>query len=340
MKVHRRTRVLIAVACGVALASVGMSASAGEPGQAGPAEPRVDVVTQGELMAAAKSQSPEERQFEDEFIADQAAQGILLDGAQVDAAVVGDGSYAWSDNVEPREVQTASDIPDGAETARELGIISDHPDTLTTDSYAAMGSSPLTNLSGVANSWGGCVTASVGGNNLNSCWDLYRARENTFNPDRDFYYYGRHLIATGDQRDGAVDEYPMVIDARSRPTEGTAGRVATARAYYPFNGSSECSNTSIGVSIANFGATLPISNCSHVNVTPDGKAIKTEFSAGGCHDQRTEGLDLGITFAAYADMERPAYSDYSYARFSNNPAGPCDYDASNDIRVIFTDPGW
>ena len=340
MKVHRRSRLLVAVACGVALASVGMSASAGEPDPAGTAGPAVDVVTRGELMAAARSQSPEERQVEKEFIADQAAQGILLDDAQVEAAVVGEGSYAWSDNVEPQEVQTASDIPDGAETAREIGILSDHPETLTTDSYAAMGSSPLTNLSGVANSWGGCVTASVGGNNLNSCWDLYRAREGTYNAERDFYYYGRHLIATGDQRDGAVDEYPMVIDARSRPTSGTADRVATARGYYPFTGSSECSSTSVGVTIAGFGATLPISNCSSVNVTPDGKAIKTEFSAGGCHDQRTEGLDLGITFAAWADKPRPAYSDYSYARFSNNPAGPCDYDASNDVRVIFTDPGW
>ncbi|MGO4258080.1 hypothetical protein AB4Y76_16385 [Marmoricola sp. RAF53] len=299
-----------------------------------------DTVTQEELQAAADRPTAGAREAEREFILDQAAQGILLDSADVDAAQVGDGKYAWSSNVEPRTVEVAHSAEGSDQTDTEIGTITELADDLATDEFPVMGSSALTSLSGVASSWGGCISASYGGNHLSSCWSLYRAKEPTYNPDRDFYYYGRYVTATGHQRDAVVDEYPMLIDIRSRPTEGTSDRVLTARGYYPFTGASSCGSTSVGVTIAGFGATLPVSNCKSTTVTPNGKAIKVEFSAGNCHDSRSEGVDLGITFASDARKARPAYSDYNYARFSNNKFGPCDTQIADDDRVIFTDPGW
>lgn len=330
-----------AVIPSAALITVAIMAS----GPAAWAEESPDVTTHDEVSAtqldrAASAESSAEAAVADEFIQDQAAAGVLLDDSEVDAGIVGDAAVAWSQNVDPNKVEYASTESSDGDTNSEVALIANPSDEVVADQVQpTMGSGALRDLQGVASSWGGAVTARVAGNSVTNSWDLYRAREANVNPDVNYYYYGRYVVATGDQREDAVDEYPMDIDIRSRPTEGTADRVLTARRYYPFSGSSSCDSTSIGVSIAQFGATLPISNCKAVTVTPDGKALKVQFDAGNCHDNRSEGLDLGLTFNADADKARPAYSDYSWARFSSNKYGPCDMDASDDVRVIMKDPG-
>jgi hypothetical protein len=299
---------------------------------------RVDART---LRAAARDgkDTAHEKQAQREFLEDSAANGMLYDAAQVNSATTGDVTTVWSDSVDLDQVLvTVPDVPDADQPVAGLGAIGSNNPSAADQKLARLGSSGLGSVTG---QWGdrdgGTVSVTVDGYKLISGWERYRVRESK--TDRDVYYYGHWATAVGKSVTG-YDKAPYVVDVRSRPKSGYRSTFLQLRNYWPKVSQPSCSGGEIGIDVLGFGGSLPLQNCSSLSPDPDPTSItmKVVWSAGTCKDQTVEGADLGM-----AVDTKPGYnailSDYSYARF-NDHSTACDVGTSDDIRVIYADPGW
>ena len=269
------------------------------------------------------------------FLEDSASNGRLYDASEVQAAVVGDVSVAWPDSVDLSHVATATDP---ASEAVGLAVVASNDPSSADQTLARMGSESLIGADGQwGNRAGGVVQVTSQGFKILSGWDRYRVQETK--TDRDVYYYGHWVTAYGHYESG-WDAAPYVVEAASRPKQGLRDTFLQLRNYWPKVDQPSCSGGELSVSVLGFGGSLPLQNCSSLRPDADANAIKVDvvWTAGECKDQTVEGADLGM--AVDVDPGKIAIlSDYAYAQF-NPLSRPCDSDPSDNIRVIYADPGW
>jgi len=281
-------------------------------------------------------QTADERDLvEEEFLEDSANNGRLYDASEVEAAVLGDVTVAWPDSVDISHVVAATD---DASDAVGLAVVAGNHPTSGDQTLARMGSESMNDVDG---QWGdrdgGVVQVTSQGYKILSGWERWRVRETK--ADREVFYYGHWVTAYGHYQSG-WDTAPYIVEAASRPKEGRRGSFLQLRNYWPKVEQPSCSAGEISVSVMGFGGSLPLQNCSSLRPDADANAIKMDvvWNAGECKDQTVEGADLGM--AVDVDPGKLAVlSDYSYAQF-NPVARPCDGDHSDNIRVIYADPGW
>jgi len=295
---------------------------------------------QVDAAVAADAGTAQAQQVQQDFLDEQARSGVLWDSNEVSAATLDASTdIAFSNNVDTNQVQTAVPEDDAAaEVAIDANMAGDGDGAAADTSL--VGSSALEKVAGqVAGSYsGGAVTVQVDGDHLTSAWERYKIKETK--TDRDIYYYGHWVTATGKTIGGATpDHYPGAIDIRSRPKTGRRGDFLQMRDYWPKTSGAHCDTSSVGIGILGFSATLPLGNCDGFTPDPDASNIlmKNTWSDGACRDSRAEYLDLGMAVDVKPTVSTAVLSDYSYARFET---AICDQDASNDPRVIYADPGW
>lgn len=272
---------------------------------------------------------------EDQLMESSAANGVLYDADDVQSSVVNNTAVAWSESVDLAKVMVTST----GKQIEGIGTVGSNSADDTDVTMADMGSKGLTGKSGtVGDPAGGTVQVTNSGFKLESGWERYQLKESK--SDRDVYYYGHWATAVGKSVTG-YDPAPYAVEVRSRPKSGTRSTFLQLRDYWPKSGSNVCgSGASVSVSVLVFSASLPMQNCSSVSPDPDANSItmKVSWSAGTCKDSTTEGTDLGMAVDTKPG-DKAILSDYSYARFDTAKA-LCNGGTSDDVRVIYADPGW
>jgi hypothetical protein len=302
----------------------------------------VETLSASELKTASEDPATKDERANarQNFLKQSADNGQLYDSSEVNSAVVGKTSVAWSTSVDLSKVVVAK----GLEGSSDEGVVglgavgSNEPNASDVD-LARLGSE---SLNGIDGQWGdrdgGVLQVSNDGFKLISGWERWRVREDK--PDREIYYYGHWATAIGKYVDG-WDEAPYVVDVRSRPKDGLLWTFWQMRNYWPKVEEPSCSSTGeIGISVQGFSGSLPLQNCSSLVPTPDPNTItmRVVWDAGSCKDQTTEGADLGMAVDTKED-HNAILSDYAYAQF-NPLSRPCDSVESDNVRVIYKDPGW
>lgn len=220
-----------------------------------------------------------------------------------------------------------------------LAVVASNAPTSADQAIARMGSEGLIGAEGQwGNRSGGVVQVTSQGFKILSGWDRYRVRETK--TDREVFYYGHRVTAYG-HHESMWDDAPYIVEAASRPKRGLRWTFLQLRNYWPKVDEPSCSGGELSVSVLGFGGSLPLQNCSSLWPDADANDIKVDvvWSAGACKDQTVEGADLGM--AVDVDPGRTAIlSDYAYAQFSGGSSRPCDTESSDNIRVIYADPGW
>jgi hypothetical protein len=290
-----------------------------------------------EVRASASTRSTL-RKAKASFLNRQARAGVLWDAADVDAATMDGVTVAWTDSVDVTAVEAAIvNQPDG-DTSTELAAYSEPEETSDGRAFFRAGSDALSGVTGkIGPVSAGSLTVTNDGDKITTSWERYQVNENK--TDRDQYYYGHWITATGKVISGHVDDFPGVIDIRSRPKQGRKSDFINMPNYWPKQSGSDCDDYAVGVTIAGFGATLPLGNCNGFTPDPDTSnyLMKNLWSDGACRNSRSEYLDLGMAVDIKPTVSTAVLSDYSYAMFEN---AVCDQTSSNNIRVIYADPGW
>jgi hypothetical protein len=284
----------------------------------------------------------------DEFVAEQARSGKLVDAAETNASVVDGVATVWEDGVDLTSVKvtTAAETDSADVVAQNFEVIgsadpsaediSDEGGATVDDEVAADdGVATGLGLSGLASPKGGkflsgyCTTTSKYGDKLTSCYEKYKI--NTSTKTRDYYYYGRWATAVGDENCAlCFDAIPTRIDIRSRPWSGSPGAGFAALVdYWPRAGVKSCNDHTIEISVKDFSGKIPIQDCDEINPVPVNTSMRVIYDQGKVFSGRTRGVDMGFAYST-SKGKNPQLADYSYAKFCTGTYANCDGVARQD----------
>ena len=278
----------------------------------------------------------------DEFTAEQAQSGKLVDAAETNASVVDGVATVWEDGVDLTSVTvtTAAETDSNDVVAQGFEVIGTAdpsteiiPNTgdevVITDEEAATG----LGMSGLASAKGGtfvqsyCTTTSKNSNKLTSCFEKYKLKTST--STRDYYYYGRWGTAVGkDCTPACLDHKPTRIDLQSRPWSGSQGFAAVA-GYWPKSGVKHCDDHTIEISILGFGGKMPIQDCDEITPDPGNTSMRVIYDQGKLFSGRAHGVDMGFAYSTFKG-KNPSLADYSYAKFCKGSYANCEGVARQD----------
>ena len=349
----RLTRAALCVSLTLATVMLsGAPAMADEVADTGTVAVDESVVTLPNAVLEAASVDPatatERDSAADDFVAEQARSGKLVDAAETNAAVVDGVATVWEDGVDLTSVTvtTAAETDSNDVVAQGFEVIgsadpstedtSDEGDTIVGDELAADdGVATGLGLSGLASPKGGkflsgyCSTTSKFGDKLTSCYEKYKIKTST--STRDYYYYGRWATAVGDENCAlCFDAIPTRIDIRSRPWSGSAGAGFAALVdYWPRAGVKSCNDHTIEISVKDFSGKIPIQDCEEINPDPGTTSMRVIYDQGKVFSGRTRGVDMGFAYSTLKG-KNPQLADYSYAKFCTGTYANCDGVARQD----------
>lgn len=282
----------------------------------------MDASVSGEEAAA----TPEGRRFLEE----QARRGALLDARAIKVAEV----RADDENVTivselGADVQAVGVVQDGRSSGVGTIVSQDDDESGPGALPPGMGMAAFQNASGGSRISGSCTSVIANGDRATSCYEKWKIQS-----DNGFDRWAYNRWGTGDPGDG---NWITEVTIRSRPWNGTQGRLRQFNDFWPRSGGNVCGGSgSAGFGGFGFSATIPIQNCSISDIQPNAAefSMASKWLAGNVAPRYTKAVDFALILSTAAGQSL-VMADYIWSSYGHGFQG-----CRTCYTTVWRDSGW